>query len=138
MSHSAGATGYRGGLRAAAATAAAGALLALVPAAAAQADPGPAAASRPCASGWMCMWDQPHYTHRKYWDQMRPIGTREKCGNEGWWPRWSDDLQRSAWNRTSKTWYGLDRRNRAKVTVKKGAKVPSIGVYKSVTHWCWK
>ncbi|MFJ8675458.1 peptidase inhibitor family I36 protein [Streptomyces sp. NPDC093589] len=93
-----------------------------------------------CGNNKLCTWDSKNYRQRQTWGETNPVSFH-KCGKGSWKPR-AHYAPRSVWNRTTHTWYGLDKKGKVRQTVRKkamhGSLDPDIAAWKSITHWCWK
>lgn len=93
-------------------------------------------------SRYLCLWDGKNYQRNVSWYEVT-AAPRYKCGKGSWKPPYAPRrLPRSTWNRTTKTWYGKDSRNKDRQIIRKtgmrGSTDPDISAWKSIKKWCWK
>lgn len=100
-----------------------------------------ASAKRDCAQGYLCLWGKTNFERgRGTWSVKATESHR--CGKGVWKPRNPKRFARSAWNRTTKVWYGKTGSGTERQIVRKtgmyGSLIVSIPKSASITQWCWK
>ena len=94
-----------------------------------------------CKQGQFCVWTSKNFGTSGAFSPTTTLN--HKCGQGAFDPaRYSRLPRRSVWNRTTRTWYGLDKKNHVRLILRhvgmRDSNYRDIQPYKDIKHWCWK